>query len=628
MIVKNEERFLARCLQSAAGIVDEINVVDTGSTDATIEIARSFGARIERREWRNDFSWARNESIAMATKRWIFQLDADEELLPESRTALDQLKNAPGHLTGVWVRCINASDRYRGGGTMSHAIVRIFPNTERIRFQSPIHEFPSVDGSPISIKAAIAPIKIIHHGYLQEVVAERNKYARNMQIVEASIEEDPEEAFNWYNYGMTAHLGGDHDGGIKGLTRMWEICQRKGLRAFTANGLQTLADIYSEHKGRPEEGLVYALECIKHAPRYANAHFSAGKAYFLMKRYDEAIAMYQQAIEDAPYIDTQFVADDEVPRWKAQCEIGSVLAEMGRHAEALEWFDKGLANRPAIQPLRLNRANALEQLGRLSEAESGFRSVYEEFRDEHSTLSFVNYLLRHHQEQEAVRIIEREHTNFSASAAAAALLAAAAVAERSGWDDAERFVALACEADPDCEEARSALLRLRYKRKAVPPELDAVIADVAAGEFQRALDGARKGLERSEHAALLYYAALSAANVGRKAEALEFLERIPEEESGESADLLRVALLREFQRDGEALNVADRVIAHNAENLEARLLRAALLEKLERQAEAEKELLDALPLAKARVSVELASLYLRMGRAQDAQRIAAEALLK
>ena len=70
MIVRDEENFLPQCLASVRDSVDEIIVVDTGSTDRTIEIARSFGATVIEREWRNDFAWARNESIALATKRW------------------------------------------------------------------------------------------------------------------------------------------------------------------------------------------------------------------------------------------------------------------------------------------------------------------------------------------------------------------------------------------------------------------------------------------------------------------------------------------------------------------------------------------------------------------------------
>src|SRR5579875_3676582 len=99
MIVKNEEKFLPRCLQSVAGVVDEINIVDTGSTDGTIEIARSFGARVERRD---------------------------------SRDLVAALKTVPAHLTGVWVRCLNLADDYKGTGACSHALGRIFPNSPRI----------------------------------------------------------------------------------------------------------------------------------------------------------------------------------------------------------------------------------------------------------------------------------------------------------------------------------------------------------------------------------------------------------------------------------------------------------------------------------------------------------------
>src|ERR1700761_7887631 len=84
MIVKNEERFLAECLASVKDVVDEINIVDTGSTDRTVEIAREFGANVIFREWRGDFGWARNEALAMATRRWTLVLDADEELAPEA----------------------------------------------------------------------------------------------------------------------------------------------------------------------------------------------------------------------------------------------------------------------------------------------------------------------------------------------------------------------------------------------------------------------------------------------------------------------------------------------------------------------------------------------------------------
>ena len=83
MITKNEENYLEQCLDSAKEIADEIIIVDTGSTDKTKEIAKSFGAKIVDFKWNEDFSEARNESLKHATKEWILVLDADEEIDPE-----------------------------------------------------------------------------------------------------------------------------------------------------------------------------------------------------------------------------------------------------------------------------------------------------------------------------------------------------------------------------------------------------------------------------------------------------------------------------------------------------------------------------------------------------------------
>jgi cellulose synthase/poly-beta-1,6-N-acetylglucosamine synthase-like glycosyltransferase len=91
MIVKNEQRFLGQCLASVKDIADELIVIDTGSTDRTIEIAREHGAQVGHFEWCNDFAAARNASIAPATGDWILFLDGDEELSPAEKQTLPAL---------------------------------------------------------------------------------------------------------------------------------------------------------------------------------------------------------------------------------------------------------------------------------------------------------------------------------------------------------------------------------------------------------------------------------------------------------------------------------------------------------------------------------------------------------
>src|SRR6056297_1597902 len=93
MIVKNEEKMLAECLQSVADVVDEMIIVDTGSTDKTIDIAKKYKAEIHTFDWNGDFSAARNESIKYASGNWILWMDADERLNPDSKEELRSIVN-------------------------------------------------------------------------------------------------------------------------------------------------------------------------------------------------------------------------------------------------------------------------------------------------------------------------------------------------------------------------------------------------------------------------------------------------------------------------------------------------------------------------------------------------------
>ncbi len=645
MIVKNEERFLEQCLRSAAGAVDEINIVDTGSTDRTVEIARAFGARIEHREWRDDFAWARNESLAMATNRWVLQLDADEELLPESLEALEALKKTPAYIVGVYVRCINKSDRY-GGGAMSHATSRIFPNHERIRYTGLIHEFACLDGNAKGIAAVLSPVKILHHGYTNEMVESRGKNARNLRILEESIRREPGEAFHWYNFGLTTFLMGETEKAVDAMERMYELT-RDDARAFVPNGLQILADAYTERLGQPEKGLEYALLALKLSPNYANAHFSAGKAYMHMQQWERSREMYQAAIDDAGQTVQQFIVDDEISRWKAHSEIGATYALEGRETEAIEWFSKGLANHPASQPLLLNRGRALERAGCIDEAEVDFRAAYAALKDEQAVVHLVNFLLRHAKAIEAVEIIERDVNLAGEETAINMLLAAAAVAQQCGWHDGERYLLAALERAPWASEVLNPLEaiytqrgdaqsieRLRAGESQTEPKSPADHLRrshflIAGKNHEQALTMALSGLDKAPHdGPLRYNAALALVNLGKRDEALVHLQAIDAANKAAflQGNYLAAAILRELGRPQDALAACERILSEDPSQFDAALLRGSLFEQLGRSPEAEATFMELMSQNKERVAVELAGLYLRSGRIADAQRIATQAL--
>jgi GT2 family glycosyltransferase/tetratricopeptide (TPR) repeat protein len=195
MIVKNEEQHLARCLLSVKPAVDEMIIVDTGSTDRTKDIARVYGAKIFDFPWTNDFSIARNLSLSMASGDWILILDADEVISSLDYDALEKIvKKKPAkpvayamvtrnYTNEVAAQGWTANDRRygmeeAGTGWFPSVKVRLFINDKRIRFENPVHEFveASLEKTGIEIKTFDMPVH--HYGRFDKdkLLAKGRKY--------------------------------------------------------------------------------------------------------------------------------------------------------------------------------------------------------------------------------------------------------------------------------------------------------------------------------------------------------------------------------------------------------------------------------------------------------------------
>ena len=394
MIVRNEERFLRDALTSVQGVVDEICIVDTGSTDGTIAIAESFGARVQSVRWCDDFSFVRNASLAMATGAWIFVLDADEQLEPNSSQALRALRNVRPDGLGRWLRCRNYNDPVRKIVASTNAIVRIFPNDPAIRYRGALHEFVARTDEARSLAATMTSIEIVHCGYLPDVMSERGKQDRNFRMSRTALEAAPGDPALVYNYAMSALLAGDRALALGQLERVVTLTATT-QRGFRPMALATLAGLYVED-GRMAQALAAADDCVAIVATFPDGHFARGRALAALGRNEEARAAFGAAIAvGANATFEHFVVDDEIAAWKAHNEIARTFLTERRFAEAETWFERALANRPAERTLILNRARCREEQGDVTAALAAYRAVFEEFRDEAAAIEYVNYVLRH-----------------------------------------------------------------------------------------------------------------------------------------------------------------------------------------------------------------------------------------
>jgi len=188
MIVRNEEKNLPACLASVQGLADEIVIVDTGSTDATRDIAKARGAHVIEIAWANDFSRARNTGLEAARGKWILVLDADETLPEASRQRIRQLIAQPPRQAYNLVQK-NLLDG--GKNHVSVQAVRLFPRHPKVRYEREIHEQVNTSLERERIPIVDTTIEFIHTGYVDGAVL-RGKTERNRAIIHAALEREPD----------------------------------------------------------------------------------------------------------------------------------------------------------------------------------------------------------------------------------------------------------------------------------------------------------------------------------------------------------------------------------------------------------------------------------------------------
>ena len=306
LIIKNEEELLPGCLESIRDWVDEIIVVDTGSSDKTVEIAKSYGARVYHHEWEGDFSKARNQSISYATKEWILIIDADERMNSDDVAILASTLVDSGHDI-VSVNVLNTYEQNKNV-TVFLPSVRFFKRELQLQYAGIVHNQLVL---PEGAKVLRTGIRINHLGYGLSADKMAQKQARSKALLEKQLAENPDNPFALFNYAQL--LRSDSNGFS---SENIPIILKTASRALELTG-----------PDNPDNRHIH-LMCLD----------QLAWAYFFDKQYDKAIGYCTRALAHKPnYLDPLIL-------------LGHIFTQQGNSQAAISAFERYLEVRRLYDP--------------------------------------------------------------------------------------------------------------------------------------------------------------------------------------------------------------------------------------------------------------------------------------
>lgn len=372
LIVKNEEQMLAGCLASLQDVVDEIIVVDTGSEDDTIAIAKEWGARVESFEWIDDFSAARNRSLELATGDWVLWIDADERLDPKSIGSIITGIVRP-HFGGFNVLIENYVDE-ENKKSLAHKACRLFRLMPNVRFEGRIHEqiTPSIERTGLPI-AYLEDAKIFHYGYTKKVFEDKAKADRTIKMVSDELLQNPYDSFHWFNLGNAQFTAGDFDSAIVSLSNAVSSLEPNSSHGLFSYFL--LASALAQ-MNKYNEAIETCTDARKNGFESMMLDYMQAAVLFDCSQYEEALEYTEKALanleQDSEIIDTS-IAD-----YKALFLKGAILSNLNRSQDAIEIFKKILYSHPHLSDVKLAYANELKQIGEHKQAYEIAKELFED----------------------------------------------------------------------------------------------------------------------------------------------------------------------------------------------------------------------------------------------------------
>jgi glycosyltransferase involved in cell wall biosynthesis len=345
-IVKNEEKYIKRCIDSVKKLVDEIVVVDTGSTDNTMNILQQFqNVKLFQYEWCNDFSSARNFAIENCNGDYILVLDADEYVTFGKRKELNSIMNEK--LVGQ----IAVKSQFKRDEQVFHSISfvsRFFPRS--LRYTGAIHE--QLDSTLPKTKMKFT---VKHDGYF-----ETDKSIRNIPLLENEINKNPNDPYYLFQLGKEYRLKKLYDSSFDCLIKAYKFCDKNlpyygevvleliysgkeckndavlGIIEENENSLYQVSDFHFA------KGLFFLDYCLEH-PNKANLYIQEIEKSFL----------YCLSLENEAHI--EYVTGTS--SFLAAYNLGVFYEVVGNKKKAEEFYKKSYKSGYGNAKVRLDKLN-------------------------------------------------------------------------------------------------------------------------------------------------------------------------------------------------------------------------------------------------------------------------------
>ena len=371
LITRDEERFLGQCLESIRDLAHQIVVVDTGSRDRTVEIARAHGAEVHFFEWCDDFSAARNAALEHARGDWILVLDADEEVTEEGRLRLPEALRQ--HEVLAWR--LPLVDVGREAEGVSY-VPRLFRNAPGLFYVGRVHEqvFSSLEvrRAEWGLENRLGEVLLRHHGYRPEVVRDRNKIERNLRLLEQAVAEWPGEPHLLMHLGLELARSGRESEALERYREAFAALSRKPAAEVVPELRETLLTQLASRlfAARRYDEVIQVLSsplARSHGGLTASLHFSLGLAYLERGQSREAADQMRQCLakRDRPAMAPIL---PEIRTGAPHHCLALALWRLGDAAAAEEAFQTALQRGGRVDRMRLDYARFLLERQRPVEA--------------------------------------------------------------------------------------------------------------------------------------------------------------------------------------------------------------------------------------------------------------------